>query len=135
MSYLSNYAIYRNSSPKKSSLRRTGFRSGRLSVAEVARAGGDHRGPGNVCGGDDLLVADRAARLDDPRDPGLDGELGTVGEREVGVGGEAEPASRSGWKVCAFSIAMRTASTLLIWPAPMPIVARPRAMTIALERT
>ena len=30
---------------------------------------------------------------------------------------------------------MRTESTLLIWPAPIPIVAPPAAITIALERT
>src|SRR4051794_12568480 len=35
----------------------------------------------------------------------------------------------------AFSTASRTASTRLIWPAPMPIVARSRASTMALDFT
>src|SRR4051812_45394493 len=37
--------------------------------------------------------------------------------------------------VRAFSIAIRTASTRLIWPAPTPSVAPSRASTIAFERT
>ena len=35
----------------------------------------------------------------------------------------------------AFSIAIRTASTRLIWPAPIPIVCRPLASTIAFDET
>ena len=35
----------------------------------------------------------------------------------------------------ALSIAIRTESTRLIWPAPMPAVASPCAITIAFERT
>ena len=47
----------------------------------------------------------------------------------------AEPWSHSGLFARAFSTASRTESTRLICPAPMPIVARPLASTIAFERT
>ena len=104
-------------------------------MAEVAAVGRDHRRAGGVDGGDDVLVAHRAGGLDDRRDPGVDRELGAVGEREEGVGGERRPASSAGWESCAFSTAIRTASTRLICPAPIPIVAPPRASTIAFERT
>ena len=63
------------------------------SAAEVAPAGEDH---GHVVPVGDLdghLVAARAARLDDGRDAALGGQLDGVGEREVGVRGEA----RSAW--------------------------------------
>src|SRR5687768_4149775 len=43
---------------------KTGSCQSRL-VAEVAHSGEDHRQAGLVGGGDHLLVADRAARLDD----------------------------------------------------------------------
>ena len=51
-------------------------------VAEVAAAGEDHR---RACGThhfDDFVVALRPARLDDPRDAGLQRSLWPVGERE-----------------------------------------------------
>ena len=43
--------------------------------------------------------------------------------------------SRSWPSSSAFSIAIRTASTRLIWPAPIPIVRRSLAITIAFEVT
>ena len=42
---------------------------------------------------------------------------------------------RRGRSDAAFSTAIRTASTRLIWPAPMPIVARSFTSTIAFEET
>ena len=49
---------------------------------------------------------------------------------------EASEAPSSEWPCsCAFSIAIRTASTRLIWPAPIPIVCRSLAITIAFEAT
>jgi len=52
-------------------------------VAEVAAAGEDHRQVMAVGHLDGHLVADRPARLDDGRDPGLGRELDAVREREV----------------------------------------------------
>jgi hypothetical protein len=57
-------------------------------VAEVAAAGEDHRRARRVCRRDHLGVALRAAGLDDSGHTGLECELGPVGEREKGVGGE-----------------------------------------------
>jgi hypothetical protein len=57
-------------------------------VPEVPVPGEDHRHAEGVAGRDYLLVADRTARLDHRGDAGLDAQLGTVGEGEVGVGGE-----------------------------------------------
>ena len=50
-----------------------------------------------------------------------------------GVGGSASPALAAA--SAAFWAAMRTLSTRLIWPAPMPTVAPPRAKTIAFDLT
>src|SRR5512140_1836506 len=58
---------------------RSGKRAPESSVAEVASAGEHHHGARVVGRGDDLGVADRAARLDDPRHSGLKRELGAVG--------------------------------------------------------
>ena len=57
-------------------------------VLEVAAVREDHRDAGGVGGLDDLVVALRAARLDDRRDARVDRELRAVGEREEGVGGQ-----------------------------------------------
>jgi nucleoside-diphosphate-sugar epimerase len=58
------------------------------SMAEVAAAGEDHGHAVLVAGGEGLVVALRAAGLDDRRDPGGGGDVGAVAEREEGVGGE-----------------------------------------------
>src|SRR6202050_3957270 len=69
-------------------------RTRRLSVAEVAYSGGDHRRAGCVDGRDDLLVAHRAAWLDDRADARVERQLRTVGEGEVGVGGKRRSRER-----------------------------------------
>ncbi len=87
------------------------------SVAEVAFAGEDHGDAVFVGGGDHLVVADRAARLDHRRDPGRGRRVEAVAEREERVAGarrrpSARPAERSA--------AMRAESSRFCWPAPMP---------------
>ena len=56
------------------------------SVAEVAHPGEQHREAGLVGGGDDLVVADRAAGLDDRGRAGFGRREQPVGEGEEGVG-------------------------------------------------
>src|SRR3984893_425202 len=65
-----------------------GGRLKNYSVAEVADAGEDHREAVLVSGGDNLLVAGRAARLRGCGRSRLCRELGTVGERKERFGGE-----------------------------------------------
>src|SRR3954451_4488142 len=72
--------------------------SGRLalystSVPEVPAPGEDHRRARGLHRGDHLVVARRAARLDQRRDARLEGELRPVREREERVAGE-HPARR-----------------------------------------
>src|SRR5690606_16290186 len=55
-------------------------------VPEVPHAREHHRDAGFVGGIDDVLVLDRAARLDDRRGAGFDGGEHAVGEGEEGVG-------------------------------------------------
>ena len=81
---------------------------------------------------DHLVVAARAARLDDRGRAGVERDLRPVGEGEERVGGERR-AGRSWPNSAAFSTAIRTASTRLIWPAPIPIVCRSFARTIAFD--
>ena len=57
-------------------------------VPEVPHAGEHHRQAGLVGGGDHLLVADRAARLDHRGRAGLGRGEQAVGEGEEGVGGD-----------------------------------------------
>ncbi len=64
----------------------------RGSVLEVPRPREDHGYALAVGGGDGLVVADRAAGLDDRRDAGLDGVLHAVGEGKVGVRGQHRAA-------------------------------------------
>src|SRR5262249_33392634 len=54
-------------------------------MMEVASAGEDHRALRLLHGGDHLVVALRAAGLDDRPHPGLERQPGPVGEREEGV--------------------------------------------------
>ena len=61
------------------------FRRYDASVLEVPAVREDHADAGLVGRLDDVEVALGSARLDDRRDPRLDGELRTVGEREEGV--------------------------------------------------
>ena len=82
-----------------------------------------------------LVVALRAARLDDrasrrrrARAAGRP-RTGRTRRSRATAPARSWPSSR------AFSIAIRTASTRLIWPAPMPIVCRSFASTIAFEVT
>ena len=78
---------------------------------------------------DHLLVAHRAARLDDGGGAGLGRRQQPVGEGEEGVRGDdrargqrlAQPRRLGG--VRALQAAMRAESTRLICPAPMPTVA------------
>ena len=65
-------------------------------MAEVAAVGRDHRDARGIDGGDDVLVAHRAARLDDRRDARVDRELRAVGEGEEGVGGERRAGEQLG---------------------------------------
>ena len=57
-------------------------------VAEVPHSREDHRQSGFVGGGDDLVVADRTARLDHRRRARFDRGKQPVGEREEGVRGD-----------------------------------------------
>ena len=57
-------------------------------MPEVAYSGVQHGETGFVGGGDDFVVADRAAGLDDGRGAGFRGGDQSVGEGEVGVGGD-----------------------------------------------
>ena len=102
-------------------------------MAEVADAGEQHGDAGGVGGGDDLLVAHAAARLDGGGGAGVDG-----GSRPSGNGKNASEATTQG-RLPAFAPARRTArstaSTRLVWPMPMPTVAPSRASTMALDLT
>jgi hypothetical protein len=70
-----------------------------------------HHGEAMFVGrGDDFLVAHRTARLDDGGRARLDRRQQAVGEGEEGVGGDDRASGPE--------------STRLIWPAPMPTVAR-----------
>jgi hypothetical protein len=62
----------------------------KCSVAEVAHPGEDHRQPRFVGGGDDVVVADRPARLDDGGRAGLG-----CGEQAVGEGEECVEIGRA----------------------------------------
>ena len=95
----------------------------------MAHAGEHHGDAVLVGGGDDLVVAHRAARLDDGGGAGLDGREQAVGEGEEGVRGDdralGQRLGQAGGLggVDALRAAMREESTRLIWPAPMPTVA------------
>ena len=65
-------------------------------MPEVAGAGEDHGQAGRVGGRDDLVVAHRAAGLDDRGRPRLGRGQQAVGEREEGVGGDRR-APRQGF--------------------------------------
>ena len=86
--------------------------AGLQSVAEVALAGEDHRDAVLVGGGDDLVVADRAARLDHRRDAGRGGRVEAVAEREEGVA-RARPARARGRRPCVGGDAGRVDAVLL----------------------
>ena len=59
-----------------------------FSMPEMPHAGEHHGDAVRVGGGDHVVVAHRAARLDDRRGAGLDGRQQAVGEGEEGVGGD-----------------------------------------------
>jgi hypothetical protein len=65
-----------------------------MSMAEVPHAGEHHRHAALVGGGDDLLVAHRAAGLDHAGRACVDHHVQAVAEREEGVAGHAEPCQR-----------------------------------------
>ena len=104
-------------------------------MAEVAPGREDHRHAGRVAGLDHLVVALRAAGLDDrpharlDREPAARPANGKNASDAIAAPSSDSPAAR------ALSIAIRTESTRLICPAPIPTVPSPRASTIAFERT
>src|SRR5579885_2462834 len=65
-----------------------------FSVAEVADAGEHHRHVMFIRRGDDFIVANRAARLDDGGDAGGGGGVDAVAEREEGLRGHDGAAHR-----------------------------------------
>ena len=81
-------------------------------------AGEDHGQTQAVGGFDDLLVADRAAGLNDGGGAGSGDLFDSVGKGEKGVGG-GDCASSGSTASCA---PMLQESTRLIWPAPTPTV-------------
>ena len=98
-------------------------------MPEVAHAGEQHREAGLVGGGDHLVVADRAARLDDRGRAGFGRGEQAVGEREEGVRRDRRadrarlgPAVGLGRFAAPWIAAMRALSRRFIWPAPMPAV-------------
>ena len=107
----------------------------RPSVPEVAHAGEHHRDAALVGGGDHLVVAHRAARLDHAgwrrHRPPRRGRRGTGRRRR------SRPPSRAatGRRSAALMLAMRAESTRLIWPAPTPSVMPSPQNTIALLLT
>ena len=92
-------------------------------VPEVAHAGEHHCQAQAVRRRDYVIVAYRAAGLNQCRDAVLDGLLHAVGEGEKCIGGDTVPASGS----TAFIAPTFTESTRLIWPAPTPMVCPARA--------
>src|ERR1035441_5123044 len=99
VNYLESITIYRYITffkPPRREASDLQIQAATSSVAEVTTIGCDHRRTGTVHGGHDLLVAHRPARLDDRAHSGLHRELGTVGEGEVGVGGERRAGERLG---------------------------------------
>ena len=101
-------------------------------VPEMAHVGEDHRCPGGVGGGDSVLIAHRAARLDDSGDAGAAGPLHAIGEGEEGIGAQngalrlrCRPRRQPGRP-------HRRGSS---GPAPMPTVAVPLARTMAFDLT
>jgi uncharacterized integral membrane protein len=98
-------------------------------VPEVAHAGEDHRQAGLVGGGDHLVVADRAARLDHRRGARLDrrqqpsakGKKASDATAEPIVRGSAQPAFLG--RVARLPGGDAADSRRFICPAPMPAVA------------
>ena len=97
--------------------------SGSLLVPEVAHAGEDHGQAGFVGGRDHLVVAHRAAGLDDRGGAGFGRGQQPVGEGEEGVRGDdralgqrLSASPRPSAASAAFRAAMRAESTRLIWP-------------------
>ena len=109
--------------------------AGRRSVPEVAHAGEHHRDAVLVGGGDHLVVAHGAARLDHGDGAVVGDDVEAVAEREERVGGDDRARERRGPRCSAFIAAMRVESTRLIWPAPMPSVCPSPQKTIALDFT
>ena len=102
------------------------------SVEEVAGAGEVQRDPGRLGRGDDLVVPDRAARLDDRPHPGVGEHLrGRPRTGRTRRRRRPSPAARSP----ARETASRAESTRLTWPMPTPTVAPPEASRIALDFT
>ena len=102
------------------------------SMPEVAHAGEDHRQAVLVGGRDHLLVAHRAARLDD-RDGAGRARSRRSPSRNGKNASEATTLPASG--STAFCAAIRAESTRLIWPAPTPTVCCAFANTIAFDLT
>ena len=112
------------------------------SVPEVAEPGEHHRDPGAVGGFDHLRRRGASRRAGSPRwrRPGspLRARRRTGRRRPTRRPSLLSPAPAMpalAAASAAFCAAMRTLSTRLIWPAPMPTVAPPRAKTIAFDLT
>ena len=101
------------------------------SVPEVPHAGEHHRHAQAVRRRDHLLIAHRAAGLDERCRAVLRRFLHAVREREERVRRDHRSASGS----TAFIAPSFTESTRLIWPAPTPTVCPARAYTIAFDFT
>ena len=100
-------------------------------MEEVPFAGEHHREPELVGALDDLLVAHRAARLDDGGDAGRGRGLDAVLERIERVARAAPPRARP----AAFWAAISPDSTRFCWPAPMPTAWPSFTSTIAFDFT
>ena len=105
-------------------------------MPEVPAAREDHRGAGRFDRRDHLVRRASSRRAGSSAvTPAVERELRAVGEREERVRRERRRPRVSGRARAPSRRAIRTASTRLIWPAPIPIVCRPFASTIAFEVT
>jgi hypothetical protein len=104
-------------------------------MPEVPHPGEHHRDAALVGGGDDLVVAHRAAGLDDAGGAFVDDHVQAVAEREEGVAGDRRCPAIDRPALPALMRAMRALSMRLIWPAPTPSVMPPPQNTMALLLT
>ena len=91
----------------------------------MAHAGEHHRDAALVRGGDHLVVAHAAARLDHGDRAVVGDDVEAVAKRKERVGRDDRAGERQARAAAALIAAMRVESTRLIWPAPMPSVRSP----------